>query len=485
LFDSPVRIMKSAMLASLVSTAVAGGSLSLTWSDCGSSSTHAKTTDVQPSSLVLGADTAITGLGDLDKQVSGGTYDMELKAGGGLIDSHFTGNNCDKKDFTLPLGLGTLSWDGISCPLAAASGVKIGFHTKLASSLPAALAKSTINLDAKDQDNEQVLCVDLKLAKAESLEDEEASVEEPALDGVPGGVCLDGFITAFIGEAHHIKKCVVNSEHMIKDVAGLIGHLKARKFNQTVQDIQALVQDVGAEIPSCKGAIKDLKPILEAFKGVHSIKDFAQKLENNFLAHDRAILDLLEDELKVCTFGAPDAHKCGADLGKQVRSMVIGDQSSLMVTAPGGVFMAGFIEGFIGKAEHIKACMAQSVKTEQTLVKLVSHIMKYKFKHIKTTIGDIQALIADAAEDLSTCKGAGKELAPLFAAFKGVHSIKDLAKKLENNFLAHDKQILDILENEFKVCTFGAPDAHKCGKDLGRQTRSLVIGDQFSVPVLV
>merc|ERR1712159_193848 len=47
--------------------------------------------------------------------VSGGTYDMELKAGGGLIDSHFTGNNCDAKSFDLPLGLGKLSWDGIAC----------------------------------------------------------------------------------------------------------------------------------------------------------------------------------------------------------------------------------------------------------------------------------------------------------------------------------------------------------------------------------
>merc|ERR1711924_513005 len=71
----------------------------------------------QPTSLELGADTAITGTGSLNKAVSGGTYDMELKAGGGLIDSHFTGNNCEAKDFTLPLGLGTLSWDGISCPL--------------------------------------------------------------------------------------------------------------------------------------------------------------------------------------------------------------------------------------------------------------------------------------------------------------------------------------------------------------------------------
>merc|ERR1739848_190645 len=131
--------------------------------DCGAK--HAVTKDVQPTTLELCADTAITGTGSLDKAVSGGTYDMELKAGGGLIDSNFTGNNCEAKDFTLPLGLGTLSWDGISCPLAAADSVTIGFHTKLASSLPAALATSDIHLGANDQDGESVLCVDLHLAK--------------------------------------------------------------------------------------------------------------------------------------------------------------------------------------------------------------------------------------------------------------------------------------------------------------------------------
>merc|ERR1711959_769323 len=149
-------------------TASAGGSLSLSFKDCGAK--HAVTKDVQPTTLQLGADTAITGTGSLDKAVSGGTYDMELKAGGGLIDSHFTGNNCEAKDFQLPLGLGTLSWDGISCPLAAADSVAIGFHTKLAASLPAALATSDIHLAANDQDGESVLCVDLHLAKEEEVE---------------------------------------------------------------------------------------------------------------------------------------------------------------------------------------------------------------------------------------------------------------------------------------------------------------------------
>merc|ERR1719335_1465433 len=147
---------------------VAADSLSLSFKDCGAD--HAVTKDVQPTSLTLGADTAITGTGSLNKAVSGGTYDMELKAGGGLIDSHFTGNNCEAKSFDLPLGLGSLAWDGISCPLSAGSGVEIGFHSKLAASLPASIATSDISIRAVDQDSEDVLCVDLHLAKQTSFQ---------------------------------------------------------------------------------------------------------------------------------------------------------------------------------------------------------------------------------------------------------------------------------------------------------------------------
>merc|ERR1712166_905922 len=140
----------------------AASELTLTWSDCGAK--HAKTTDVSPASLTLGKETAITGTGTVDEEISGGTYDMELKAGGGLIDSHFTGNSCEAKDFTLPLGLGKLSWDGVACPLATGP-VSIGFHVTLSASLPPSLATSDIALRAKDQDTEPVLCVDLHLAK--------------------------------------------------------------------------------------------------------------------------------------------------------------------------------------------------------------------------------------------------------------------------------------------------------------------------------
>merc|ERR1712093_695988 len=96
-----------------------GGTLGLTWSDCGDSSTHGQVKDVEPAAIVLGEETHITGTGTLDKEITGGTYDVGVKAGGGLINIHFTGNNCEAKTFKLPLGIGSMSWAGLPCPVAA------------------------------------------------------------------------------------------------------------------------------------------------------------------------------------------------------------------------------------------------------------------------------------------------------------------------------------------------------------------------------
>jgi hypothetical protein len=377
-----------------------------------------------------------------------------------------------------PLGVGSVTVKGIDCPHKAGK-VDIAVDLEILSDLSEDGENSllTVHIDANaDDTGDQVVCLDVDASLASEVA---APVD---VSGLPGQIFLEGFLSGFIGEAKHITKCIQQSELCIKDAVTLLGDLKAHRFNQTVEDIGALVQDVGAELPSCKGATKDLLPILEAFKGVHSIKDLTEKLKNNFLAHDKDILNLLEDEIEVCTFGAPDAHQCGADLGKQVRSLVIGDQysSAPALEAHGKIFMEGFLEGFLGNGKHIKACIAESVKTEEDLVKMISHLKAHNFN---ASISDIQALVTDVSQDISTCKDAGKDLKPIMDAFKGVHSIKDLMNKLKENFLAHDKEFIQILEDALEVCTFGAPDARKCGADLGKQTRSLVIGDQSAVLV--
>merc|ERR1711998_785052 len=143
-----------------------GGALALTWSDCGGA--HGTTASVEPRVIQLGETPDIVGKGSTDKAISAGTYDMHMTAAGGLINKHFTGNNCEAKDFTLPLGLGTLSWAGIECPLAVGS-TELHFSTTLASALPAKLAKSDISMQALDQDGESALCVNIHMEKQEEV----------------------------------------------------------------------------------------------------------------------------------------------------------------------------------------------------------------------------------------------------------------------------------------------------------------------------
>jgi len=157
--------MKAGLVASLFAAASAA-ELDITWSDCGAK--HATTKNIQPSKLPLGEETEIIGSGTVDEDVTGGTYDTELTAGGGLIDSHFTGNNCEAKTFQLPLGIGSLTWEGLTCPLKAGDA-DIKFKVKLAASLPPTVATSDINLKAADQNGEDLLCVKLHLESAKSL----------------------------------------------------------------------------------------------------------------------------------------------------------------------------------------------------------------------------------------------------------------------------------------------------------------------------
>merc|ERR1712232_530533 len=117
----------------------------------------------EPSEIVIGDDTTIIGTGSTDKEVASGTFKMELSASMGIKET-YTGEICEAKQFKMPLGIGTVSWGGMSCPVAVGpSTVGVGVH--MASILPAALAKADLSLTALDQDGEQALCVNTHLQR--------------------------------------------------------------------------------------------------------------------------------------------------------------------------------------------------------------------------------------------------------------------------------------------------------------------------------
>eukprot|EP00929_Paragymnodinium_shiwhaense_P108396 TRINITY_DN74715_c0_g1_i1.p1 TRINITY_DN74715_c0_g1~~TRINITY_DN74715_c0_g1_i1.p1 ORF type:complete len:177 (+),score=34.41 TRINITY_DN74715_c0_g1_i1:77-607(+) len=140
---------------------VTGGTLKLTWNDCGDASTKGKVTGFTPGTLTLGQKTTLTGSGSLTESVTGGSYVMGLKAG--IISQSFTGDMCQPKSFNLPLGTGSLSWDGVKCPLPTGA-VSISVDVSLSAALPGALASADINVAATGSNGDKLLCLNVNTA---------------------------------------------------------------------------------------------------------------------------------------------------------------------------------------------------------------------------------------------------------------------------------------------------------------------------------
>jgi hypothetical protein len=140
-----------------------GGTLKITWKDCGDASTHGKVSALEPKTISIGGSSTLTGTGALDKDEAGGSFVLNAKFG--IIKEKYTGDVCSPKTFNLPLGLGHVDWKGMKCPLAKGD-VSVQIGTTLAGSIPASLASGTISLTATATNSDKLLCVDVGLAKA-------------------------------------------------------------------------------------------------------------------------------------------------------------------------------------------------------------------------------------------------------------------------------------------------------------------------------
>jgi hypothetical protein len=137
---------------------VQGGNLKLNWKDCGDSSTHGKISGFSPSSLTLGQKTTVTGTGSVDQGISGGTFDIAVKAG--IISKSLNGDLCAPKTFDLPLGVGSVSWDGLKCPVAAGA-TSVSADINLSGSLPSSLAKAAITIKGQSSSGDKLLCMEV------------------------------------------------------------------------------------------------------------------------------------------------------------------------------------------------------------------------------------------------------------------------------------------------------------------------------------
>jgi len=151
--------------ASLIGTAAASGTLSLTWSDCGDASTHGKVSSVEPQTLSMGTTTTIAGSGTIDQQITGGTATTSLTAGGGTVQTSWTADLCSPSTKALPLGLGEVVFNGLSCPVAS-GGLTLAMDVKLSSLIPASICAADVQLNAVSTAGDQLLCMKIHTQKA-------------------------------------------------------------------------------------------------------------------------------------------------------------------------------------------------------------------------------------------------------------------------------------------------------------------------------
>merc|ERR1711879_860464 len=80
------------------------------------------------------------------------------------IKETYTGEVCEAKEFKLPLNLGTVSWAGMDCPVAAGT-LSAGVGFTMAASVPAALAKADVSVSAIDHSGDKALCMTAHMAR--------------------------------------------------------------------------------------------------------------------------------------------------------------------------------------------------------------------------------------------------------------------------------------------------------------------------------
>lgn len=151
--------------SAVVNATTGGGMIKLAWSDCADSSTHGHITSLEPTTVVLGSKTSLSGKGKVDEAIPGATYKVDAKALGITVFSH-TGDACKPDTITLPEGAGTINMKGLKCPISAGD-VELDLDLTLSSKIPAGLARVTIDLTAAASSGDKALCVQIKTSPDE------------------------------------------------------------------------------------------------------------------------------------------------------------------------------------------------------------------------------------------------------------------------------------------------------------------------------
>jgi cathepsin B len=239
--------------------AEAGGSLKLAWNDCGGGSTPGTVKSLSPDVVVLGSKTTVTGSGTCSEDVPGGTFEIALKAS--IISQTYTGDLCSPKSFSLPLGTGTIAWDGVKCPIAAGT-VDIPVDITLSASLPGPLQSVGLKISGADTSKKDLLCMQINTSPATSGDDvhpeRKAMIEE--IENTPGVLWKAAPHPRFASEAPGASRnlCGVNGDQktMVKELLQQ-GEIVEAPFEAKMEIPDSF--DSAENWPQCAKIINDIR----------------------------------------------------------------------------------------------------------------------------------------------------------------------------------------------------------------------------------
>lgn len=171
-----MRSLPAIFALALVATASCK-TVSITWKDCSDSSYHGKVKDIKitPNPPVLGKPISVVAEGTIDEDVSGGQYELKIKKFITILDHK--DNVCGDSTIKLPLGMGTITVKGLTCPQKAGA-ISLGQEMTISNSAPNGAI--TIALTAKDSKSGNLLCINV-VATISGSESKLAQIAAPAV----------------------------------------------------------------------------------------------------------------------------------------------------------------------------------------------------------------------------------------------------------------------------------------------------------------
>merc|ERR1719262_1967501 len=198
----------------------------------------------------------MTGTGNLDEDVTGATFDVEMKTAAGTISCK--GDASQSKTCNLPLGTGSLSFEALTFPLKKGS-TAISIDLKLSAALPGALAKTDTTVTADGKNGDKLFCMEIKSAPASDVhQDRAAQIQE--IQNTPGVLWTAAATPRFASEAPGASKtlCGVKGD-WTASVQAAVASGEVKRFQLLTATEIPESFDSEANWPQCAKIIGDIR----------------------------------------------------------------------------------------------------------------------------------------------------------------------------------------------------------------------------------